>query len=303
MAGTRGQTRRLFSFFLLAAFFHLFPLGLYPADSVNEPVDCLLNTWIITWTHLNLAKNPRPSTTPIFLPQSRQPEHLGTSLSLAVLSWPVFLASRNPILSYNFLLFLFITLNGFTMFLLLKAFDRKPWVGIMGGLMFAFNSYQIQHISHLQLQSSWLIPLAFLSLHKFFIGRRLKHSLLFAFLLFLLTLCCVYYGLFMISILLAVLPLILLATSKAEPGFLLKLIAPLMLFGLLTLFFARPYFFHVQKLPFPTVAGQRNRCRPLPGALRRKQDAGPVPQPAGEIRIFPVPGNSGDDIRRPLPCP
>jgi len=244
----------VFCFFLLAAFFHLFPLGLHPADSVNEPVDCLLNTWIITWTHLNLAKNPAAIyEANIFYPNRGSlstSEHL---FPLAVLSWPVFLASRNPILSYNFLLFLFITLNGFTMFLLLRHLTGNAWVGIMGGLMFAFNSYQIQHISHLQLQSSWLIPLAFLSLHKFFAGRRLKHSLLFAFLLFLQTLCCVYYGLFMISILLLILPLILLADlKKLNPAFLLKLIAPLLLFGLLTLLFTRPYFstfkdFHFQR--------------------------------------------------------
>jgi len=249
-----GVKLAVFFFFLLAAFFHLFPLGLHPADSVNEPVDCLLNTWIISWTQLNLAKNPAAIyEANIFYPNRGSlstSEHL---FPLAVLSWPVFLASQNPILSYNFLLFLFITLNGFTMFLFLRHLTGNPWVGIIGGLMFAFNSYQIQHISHLQLQSSWLIPLAFLTLHKFFTGRRLKHSLLFAFLLFLQTLCCVYYGLFLMSILLVILPLVLLADfKKLNPAFLLKLIAPLLLFGLLTLLFTRPYFstfkdFHFQR--------------------------------------------------------
>ena len=242
----------VFVFFLAAAFFHLFPLGLHPADSISEPIDCLLNTWIITWSHLNLAKNPAAIyDANIFYPNRGSLSYSEHLFPLAVLSWPVFLVSGNPLLSYHFLLFLFVALNGTAMFLLLRHLTGNPWVGVVGGLMFAFNSYQTQHLTHLQLQSSWIIPLAFLALHKFFAGRRLKHSLLFAFLLFLLTLCSVYYGLFLVSILVFLLPLFLLANlKKLNPAFLLKLFAPLLVFGLLTVLFSLPYFSTFKKFHF-----------------------------------------------------
>jgi len=44
--------------FSLATFIHLLPPSLHPTDSVWEPIDSILNTWIISWVHQNMLKNP-----------------------------------------------------------------------------------------------------------------------------------------------------------------------------------------------------------------------------------------------------
>jgi hypothetical protein len=281
-----------FFFFLAAALFHLFPLGLHPADSVNEPVDCLLNTWTISWTHLNLGKNPTATTEAnIFYPNRGSLSYSEHLFPLAVLSWPVFLAFHNPIFSHNFLLFLFVTLNGYVMFLLLKHLTGNHWAGIVGGLMFAFNSYQIQHISHIQLQTSWLIPLAFLYLHKFFGSKRLRYSLLFAFIIFLQTLCCMYYGLFLMSILLLALPLFLYAfRQKINLRFLFNLFVPLLIFSLLILLFSWPYFSIFKDFNFHRMLAQGTDVVHYLAPFNENRLLGRFLSPLGKYEFFLFPG-------------
>ena len=239
-------------FFGLSAFVQLLPLSLHPHDSLNDAWDCLLNTWVLGWDHTQLGRDPlHLYDANIFYPYPQTLSYSETLLPLALLSWPVAAATKNPILAYNFVFFLSCLLNAYAMFLLVKHLTGRALSGLAAGLIFAFSATLMQQITHLQLVAAWFIPLALLQLHRFFETGRWRHSVLFALFFFLQALTCVYYGLFFLSLLPVLLGvMLLLYGEKANFGFLLKLGAPLLVAGLALLAYSQPFLSLFRKYHF-----------------------------------------------------
>jgi hypothetical protein len=231
-------------FFAAVTVFQLWPLPLHPGDSIYETIDSVLNTWIMARVQQNLMTHPADLFRGnIFFPTAGTLRFSEVLLPQSLLSLPVYYFTRNPVLSYNLVLFLCYFLNAYAMFLLVRYLTGRNFPGIVAGLIFAFSTYQIQHITHLQLLSAWLIPLAFLSLHKFFDRQRGKDAVWFAVAFVLQALACIYYGLFFMTILALGLPLFFALHKKAwKPAPLVKLAVPLLAGGGALAFFARPYF-------------------------------------------------------------
>lgn len=230
--------------FLLLTFIQLLPLSLHPADALFDRYDCLLNTWIISWVQSQIFSDPlKMFDANIFYPAKNTlsfSEHL---FPQAMISLPLRLISGNPVLVYNFVFFLSHFLNAWGMFLLVCYLTKNSLAGLACGVMFAFNSYLMNHIAHLQLLSSGLIPLTFLYLHKFLEDKRIRNAILFSLFFSLQALACIYYGLFMISILTVGLPLaILISRRPIRFSCLTKLVLPMSVAGAVLAVFALPYF-------------------------------------------------------------
>lgn len=229
--------------FLLLVLLHLYPLSLNPADSVHDLGDPLLNTWIISWVQTHLFKNPlNLFDANIFYPLPNTLSYSEHLLPQAIFSLPIAFLFKNPILTYGFLFFFSYLLSAYAMFLLVRHLTKNDTAGIIGGIIFAFNTYQLNHTPQLQLLSSGLIPLSLLYLHKFFEDKKLKNSILFSLFFTLQALACVYYGLFFISILLIIIPIMLIIHyEEIRISSLVKLGIP-MLFSVALLFlFSLPY--------------------------------------------------------------
>jgi len=245
--------------FAVSAFLQTFPLGLHPARGLNDSQDCLLNTWILERSHQQLLKNPlQLFEANAFHPNVNTLSYSEHLLPLSLLSWPVSWLTSNPILAYNFVFFLCCLLNAYAMFLLVRHLTRDAAAGIAAGLIFAFSAPLMQQITHLQLVAAWFIPLAFLFLHKYFEGGRLRHAILFAASLALQALTCVYYGLFLLSILGVVIPAALvLRSERITARFILRLLGPLLAAGAVMLLFSWPYLRLFRQFRFerPLAAG------------------------------------------------
>lgn len=229
--------------FLLLTFIHLLPLSLHPTNSVTHTGDPLLNTWIISHVHHQLFSHPlKLFQANIFYPYSQTLAYSETLFPQSLISAPIQYLTKNPILAYNFVFYLAYLLNGFSMFLLVRHLTKNHVIGIACGVMFAFNTFNFDHITHLQLLHSWPIPLTFLYLHKFFEDKRLKNSVLFSVFFVVQVMCCIYYGLFFLSILILILPLFLL-TYRKKINFTVfcKLAIPLGLAGVFLFIFSIPY--------------------------------------------------------------
>lgn len=230
-------------FFAVLTLIHLWPLSVHPADGLNETIDGLLNTWIINWVQTHLFTDPGSLfDAGIFYPHPNTLSFSEFLLPQAVVSLPVYLLSKNPILTYNFVFFLSYILAAYGMFLLARHLTGHIIAAVAAGTMFAFNTFQIHHITHLQLLSSGLIPLGFLYLHKFFEEKTWKSSIFFALFFTLQSLACVYYGLFWVSVFLVFLPgLFILFREKLDRIFFQRFIPPLAgAAGIIFLFFL-PY--------------------------------------------------------------
>jgi len=230
-------------FFAVLTLIHLYPLPFHPASGVNDAMDTLLNTWIIGWVQENLAAPARLFDANAFHPHPGSlsfSEHL---FPLALMSFPVRLVSHNPVLVYNLLLFFAYFMNAAATFFLVRRLTQNDWAGAVSGVIFAFNSFQLQHITHLQIASSWFIPLAFIHLHKFIRDRRTKDAALFSLFFTLQGLTCVYLGLFFISILAVLLPAaFLLHRSEFRLSAAVRFFSPLLPSAIVLFLFSIPYF-------------------------------------------------------------
>lgn len=229
--------------FAILVLFHLYPLSLHPTDSVHDLGDPLLNTWIISWVQDHLFKKPLDFfDANIFYPLPNTLSYSEHLFPQAIVSLPIALLAKNPILTYSFLFFFSYLLCAYGMFLLVRYLTKNDIAAIVSGIIFAFNTYQLNHTPQLQLLSSGLMPLALLYLHKFFEDQNVKNSVLFAFFFTVQALACVYYGLFFISILFIAVPILLIIhLKKIKISSLLKLGLPMVFSVGLLFLFSLPY--------------------------------------------------------------
>lgn len=230
-------------FFTALTVLHLFPLSLRPLDMVHDPGDPLLNAWILSWVGHQAFRNPFALfDANIFYPHRNTLAFSEHMLPLALVAAPLNILFDNPVLASNIVLLLTFVLNAFGMFLLVRRLTGNDVAGIASGIVFAFSSYKIMHVSHLQLLAAMGIPLSFLYLHKFLADRRWKDSVLFALFFALQALACIYYGLFSIAVFSLILPLALLLHARTlKASFFVRLGVPLLVAGACLFLFSLPY--------------------------------------------------------------
>ena len=229
--------------FTIIAFFQLYPLSLNLNDSVHDPGDPMLTTWIIGWMQNQILNDPlHLFEGNVFYPYHNTltfSEHLFTQ---ALFSLPLRLVIKNPLLIHNIIFMLTYILAAYFTFLFVRHLTKNDYAGVIGGMIFAFSAFHMSQTPHIQVLSSGAIPLTFLYLHRYFQDKRLKHSILFSFFFTAQALACIYYGLFSISILILILPLFFLFNwRKVSLNFLAKLGVPLVFSGGILLVFYLPY--------------------------------------------------------------
>jgi hypothetical protein len=196
----RGALAAVLIFFL-ATVVMTWPVIRSPASAiVGDWGDSLLNSWIIAWD-VHALSSGRISTlfdANIFYPRKNTLAYSENMLANALLAFPVYLLSGNPLLSYNFVFFMSLFLSALGAFLLARQVTGSPAAAVAAGMIYGFFPWRFSHLSHLQLQSAQWIPFALLFLHRLFSGGKKSDALLFALFFVLQFLACGYYGLFLI---------------------------------------------------------------------------------------------------------
>ncbi|MCB0192168.1 MAG: hypothetical protein KDJ65_09515 [Anaerolineae bacterium] len=204
----KGRERRLFStlsLFLVFAAWSLiltFPLILHPFDALplgDEPVGTVpfFNLWTLQWNIDQLiAGYPGYWDAPIFAPNLGTFAFSEIQPLTALLAAPVWLAAQSPALGYNFVVILFLTLNGWFACWLLRDWGVSPLPALLGGLLMQSLPFVAQEMGVLQ-----LIALFGFLWWLFFMGRLLaqpngRNALAFGLGGPMTFLTCGYYGLF-----------------------------------------------------------------------------------------------------------
>jgi hypothetical protein len=148
-------------------------LGQGLAADLGDPA---FSSWVLAWTSGQLLKaiggdvgalsdywngnifHPEPLT----LAYS---EHL-TAQAIQIL--PIYAATGNIMVAYNLLIISTFALSGFAVYLLVRELTDRPLAAFLAGLAFAYAPYRFGHLSHVQVLSSYWMPLALLGLHKYF---------------------------------------------------------------------------------------------------------------------------------------
>ncbi|MCB0213055.1 MAG: hypothetical protein KDJ52_27175, partial [Anaerolineae bacterium] len=135
---------------------------------------------------------------PIFAPNSGTFAFSEIQPITALLAAPIWLAAQSPALGYNFVVILFLTLNGWFACWLLRDWGISPLPALLGGLLIQSLPFVAQEMGVLQ-----LIALFGFLWWLFFMGRLLarpngRHALAFGLGGPVTFLTCGYYGLFSI---------------------------------------------------------------------------------------------------------
>jgi hypothetical protein len=177
------------------------PLVLHPGSVVpNDLGDPLLNTWLLSWNARVAPVTAAWWDAPQFYPATGTmafSEHL---LGLTIFTTPIIAATGNPLLAYNTAFFLSFVLSGLSAYFLAFTIARRHDCAFVAGLAFAFAPYRMAQLAHMQVLSSYWMPVALAALHRYFADGRLRWVALFAVAWLMQALSCGYY-LFYLSVL------------------------------------------------------------------------------------------------------
>lgn len=142
--------------------------------------DSLLNMWILAWDAEQLKAILRGDfarvrtffDANIFHPEPRTLAYSEHLFAQAVQAFPIYLATRNPILCYNLLFLSTFVLCGLGTFLLVRDLTRNTPAAFLAGLLFAFAPYRFAQVSHLQVLSVQWMPFVLYGFRRYFDGGR-----------------------------------------------------------------------------------------------------------------------------------
>lgn len=176
-----------------------YPQAFHLTDTVHDDGDPLLNAWALSWVAHQLPRAPgHIFDANIFYPERRTLAYSETLLAPGLVAAPLRWAGAGSLLVYNIVFLSGFILSGAGVALLVRSLTGSAAAGVLGGIVFAFLPYRIDHFPHLQLQQTQCLPFVFWSFHRVLKWARLRDGLLFGAFTAGQILSCMYYGLFLI---------------------------------------------------------------------------------------------------------
>ena len=190
--------------YAFAACAFTWPLVLHPftlfgaADPTGDPS---LNLWTLGWDLQTLSTHPawlvtgRVFEAPIFFPAHHTLAYSDHLLLQAIVLWPFYALTRDLVFCYNLLLVASLAAAALSMHELVRTLMQDERAAFVAGLIFGFAPYHFTHLTHIQLQALYFLPLSFLFLHRVFAGGRRRDVVALGLVLGLQAISSVYYGL------------------------------------------------------------------------------------------------------------
>ena len=114
-------------------------------------------------------------------------------LGLAPIAAPIIAITKCPLLAYNAAFLLSYVLSGLGAYFLGFVLTRRHDAAFVGGARVRVRAYRLSHQQHLQLLSSYWMPVAIAALHLYVARRKARWAILFAASWLLQALACGYY--------------------------------------------------------------------------------------------------------------
>jgi hypothetical protein len=172
-------------FYLAATTALTWPLVAHPFARLAAPIgpgDPYLNTWILGWDLRTISREPfalltgRIFDANIFFPAAGTLTYSDHLILQALLLWPILAITRDLTFCYNALLFLSLFASSLSMYVFARSVTGSRTGALAAGLAWGFFPFRFAHLLHLQLQSLYFLPLAFLFLHRLVAGRKRRDA-------------------------------------------------------------------------------------------------------------------------------
>lgn len=166
-------------------------------DSTGDPS---LNLWALGWDLRVLSEHPawllngRVFDANIFFPAPHTLAYSDHLLLQAIALWPIYALTGNLVLCYNLLLIGSLAAAAVAMHLLARAVTGGERAAYVAGLIFGFAPYHFTHLTHIQLQALYFLPLSFLFPHRLFERQRGSDTIALGVVLGMQAASSIYYG-------------------------------------------------------------------------------------------------------------
>jgi len=180
---------------------YTWPLIAQVGSSVpHDRGDPVLVTWILWWSTHTMPLTAAWWNAPAFYPSPGVLAFSENLLGLAPITAPVIALTHSALAGYNAAFLLSYLFSGMGAYMLAFVLTRRHDASFVAAVAFAFAPYRLSHTQHLQLLSSYWMPVAIAALHLYIANPRWRWAALFAVSWLLQALACGYY-LFFLTIL------------------------------------------------------------------------------------------------------
>ena len=202
-------------------------------------MDTYFSMWRIGWiAHQLLADPAHLFDANIFYPVQHALAYSDAVLLEGVAGAPLIWLGAPTVLVYNLLIFTAFIASALGAFLLVRDLTGSSAAGLLGGVVFSFAPFRFDHYVHLELLWAQWIPLTLWMLHRTIQSGRWRDGLLTGVCFALQGLSCVYYSVFLATILVVAGPILL---STAAPAIRMRAVRSLLAGAVLALVVLVPY--------------------------------------------------------------
>jgi hypothetical protein len=166
-------------YLVLAAVYTRPLLELSGSHIAGGPGDPLLNASILWWNATTVPFSAEWWNPPHFYPSQGVSALTENLQGISVVATPIYWLTRNPSTTYNVALFLTWPLSAFAAFLLVWFLVQRADAALLAGLAYGFTPYRMAEMGHLQMVSSYWMPLVLLGMHGYVEQGRRRWLVLF----------------------------------------------------------------------------------------------------------------------------
>jgi hypothetical protein len=139
-----------------------------------------LNAWIIWWNAHVIPLTERWWNAPAFWPSRGALAFSETLIGLSPITAPIQWLGGSPTAAYNVAFLLTFPLSALAAHALVFRLSGRHDAALIGGLVYGFNPFRVAHLPHIQVMTSYWMPLALLGLHEYVTNRKTRWLWIFA---------------------------------------------------------------------------------------------------------------------------
>ena len=173
----RRKTLWAASVFLLLAVVHTWPLATGLDHLSRRNNDEWLNAWAVSWIAHQLPRDPvHLFDANIFYPNEQTLAYTEPLIVPGLMGAPLRWLGASPLLTYNVLVLLGLTLTALAMYVLVVAWTGDHWGGLLAGALLAFSTPMLTRLPHLQALHFYWLPLACLAFDRLVTRGRTRDA-------------------------------------------------------------------------------------------------------------------------------
>lgn len=153
--------------------------------------------WVVSWVAHALTTNPSELfRANIFYPHDNALAFSEGNIVEGVIGAPVWLLTKNPYSTHNFIFLFSFALSFVTTYYLIRHLTGDRRAAIIAGIMYAFCPFAFARQAHVQLLMVGFLPWCMLAWHRFLERSTIPRALELGLVMGVTGLACAYYGIF-----------------------------------------------------------------------------------------------------------